>query len=60
MSRYRFLPADGIILVWHEDAGAGPTRSRVRLTGALCKHNDGDGKTVGAPLVYRAQLITLD
>ena len=45
MSRCRFNQADGIILVWYEDAGAGPSRSRVRLTGAVCKHNDGDGRT---------------
>ena len=45
MSRYRFLLADGTILVWHEDAGAGPTPSKVRMTGAVCKHNDGDGGT---------------
>ena len=45
MPRCRVFQADGIILVWYEDAGASPTRSRVRLTGAVCKHNDGDGRT---------------
>ena len=46
VSRYRFLQADWIILVWHEDTGAGPTRSRVRLTGTVCKCNDGAGRAV--------------
>ena len=46
MAGYRCFQADGTILVWHEDTRAGPTRSRVRLTGAICKRYDGDERTV--------------
>ena len=43
---YRSFQAEGIILVWHEDTRAGPTRSRVWLIGAICKCYDGGGRAV--------------